>query len=391
MTKKSETKKFRLSCKHLFLTYARCPLDLQYAIDQLKSVLFTYKVKSFLVVREEHNDENSSIEEDTNEQTKIKEHLHIYINTEKKVNITNPDKLHLTKDNIIYKGNYQASKSPSSTLDYLLKNFSTKEHPWILASPDLQNRITEDATITSFDTHLIELAKQNKIEEAMILYEKERPGDFLKNHISIEKSLKGLFLKQIGGTTKPPYDDFICPPALSTILEKVKEDKKTLLLIGEPGTGKTKFILFHLYTFQKLTPLIVNNLDSLRDFKWEKHQAIIFDDCNFKDVNREELIKLLDSEDETTHNVKHLSVRIPQNTPRFVISNKTFEDLFGIFSQEEAVKRRLYIYNLPNGTKLFGSRPITSLELENNLDQGKELSNLQGDNVEGSTPSFFFF
>ncbi len=363
MTKKVKEKKiksenkFRLSCKHLFLTYSRCPLELQEAMDQLNVILFNYKIKSFLIVREEHSEDEIENTSKDNE-SKIKEHLHIYVQTEKKVNITNPDRLHLMKNDVIYKGNYQASKNPAATLDYLLKSFSTKDHPWILASSDLKERLTNEATISAFDTHLIELARQNRIEEAMQLYEKERPGDFLKNHLSIEKSLKGIYLKHLGAITKLPYEDFNCPETLTSLLKSAEEDKRTLLLVGGPGTGKTKFILFHLHTLRKLNPLIVNNIDSLRDFKNNIHHAILYDDCCFKNVSREELIKLMDSEDETTHNVKHLSVRIPSNTPRFVISNKNYEELFAPHHKDEAIRRRIYVYTLENGTKLFGETPV---------------------------------
>jgi len=39
------------------------------------------------------------------------------------------------------------------------------------------------------------------------------------------------------------------------------------------------------------------------------------------DINRKTLIKLVDSEIPTTHNIKHGSVSIDSPTPRFIISN----------------------------------------------------------------------
>jgi hypothetical protein len=71
-------------------------------------------------------------------------------------------------------------------------------------------------------------------------------------------------------------------------------------------------------------PLIINHLDGLRDVNENIHNAILFDDVDFSSLKnqREILIHLLDCENESTFNIKHGCIRIPENIPRFIVSNK---------------------------------------------------------------------
>ena len=78
-----------------------------------------------------------------------------------------------------------------------------------------------------------------------------------------------------------------------------------MFLLGEPGTGKTKFIESYCIDVFKLTPLIINNFDALKYFDDIRHNAIIIDDICLKHCDRSTVIKLLDSEDSTTFRVTY--------------------------------------------------------------------------------------
>jgi hypothetical protein len=98
--------------------------------------------------------------------------------------------------------------------------------------------------------------------------------------------------------------------------------------------------------------MIINNMDGLRFYDNNVNDAIIFDDCNWDpNIPREELIKLLDSEVPTTHNIKHSTIQIKKPTPRIIIGNerepwlnnsklKGDKDPY----QDNAVKRRIIIF-----------------------------------------------
>jgi DNA replication protein DnaC len=53
-----------------------------------------------------------------------------------------------------------------------------------------------------------------------------------------------------------------------------------LVLIGNPGTGKTQMVMAFLKDVLQLKPMIINNMDGLRFYDNNVNDAIIFDDCN---------------------------------------------------------------------------------------------------------------
>lgn len=83
----------------------------------------------------------------------------------------------------------------------------------------------------------------------------------------------------------------------------------------------------------------------MRFFNDSVHNAIIIDDTCLKSLNREQLIKLFDSESESTFNVKHSSVRIPENIPRYFCSNLNLADAISV-PLEKAIERRVQMINI---------------------------------------------
>ena len=124
-----------------------------------------------------------------------------------------------------------------------------------------------------------------------------------------------------------------------------------MFLLGEPGTGKTKFIESYCIDVFKLTPLIINNFDALKYFDDIRHNAIIIDDICLKHCDRSTVIKLLDSEDSTTFRVTYRTITIPVNTPRFILSNLELKDLVS-FELDEGITRRIIVTNI-GGLKLY--------------------------------------
>lgn len=244
-------------------------------------------------------------------------------------------------------------------MEYMLKNIKDKNDPNLLFSPSLSDRIGSLGQFLSFEETILKLAREGNIQIALDMYEKERPLEFIKSHMSIERSLRQIYLKSKGFNTKFKFSDFILPDDLRVLLENF-DPNKTLILIGAPGTGKTQLILAFLLHFN-FRPLMINNIDSLRFFDNNKHNAIVFDDCTWsEDIDREPLIKLIDSEVPTTHNIKHGSVAIDSPTPRFVISNSLKPWIHHLLSvcnsyNDPAVKRRIIIYVLKDNTSLIPS------------------------------------
>jgi len=306
MTKKEMNNSFRLNARNLFLTYPKCTLELSEAFNQLKLKLSNLIIEDYIISREFHADGTP--------------HLHAYLKLNKPLNTYNPLYLDLSKEQEIFHGKYESAKKPNNVIEYILKSVADKNDPNVIFSNNLSNRIDLLGNFMSLGQTLIKLAKNGDINKALELYEKEKPLEFIKNHNSIEKSLRQLNLRSKGFNTMFKYGDYIIPDELKALLDNYNKGK-TLVLIGSPGSGKTQMILSFLAHIG-LNPLVINNKDSLRYFRNDLHNAIVFDDCKWDpDINREELIKLVDSEVGTTHSIKHGSIIIDNPTPRIIIGN----------------------------------------------------------------------
>ena len=335
------TGKFRVSAKNLFLTYPRADLDVKEVLKQLKYKLINQCIKDYCISKESHTDGTF--------------HIHVYISLHKGVNTSNPKHFDLKDSDLkAIHGRYQTAKKTSAVIEYILKSFSGKDgkdNPNLIYSKNISIRIDAWGAYLPLGESMISLAKEGNIDKALELYEKNRPLDYLKNHKALEKSLKALHWKETGFKSKFNYKDFIIPEGLKQILDNY-DRTKSLVLIGNPGTGKTQMVMAFLKDVLQLKPMIINNVDAIRFHDSRYNDAIIFDDCNWDpNIPREELIKLLDSEVSTTHNIKHGTIRIEKPTPRVIIGNE-IEPWFNNSKlkgdkdpyQDGAVKRRMILF-----------------------------------------------
>jgi hypothetical protein len=200
----------------------------------------------------------------------------------------------------------------------------------------------------------------------------------MTSHKALRKSLSDLQPDRLLSTD---FVDCTHRPEVMNVRKQLEEAHAkyiTPMLVGETKTGKTRLMLDFIINTLKLKPLVVNNIDSIRDFDSSKHNALFFDDCNFSVVQDEEmLLKLFDCESVTTFNIKHGSVRIPACTARFVCSNFLLSHYVGqrIASQARIV-RRLKVIDI-GGQSLYQFLPIlnkTSEEEEDpSYDRNKDL------------------
>lgn len=351
ITDRNDRKKFRIASKKLFLTFSRCDLDLSLILNYYQK-LFQKKSKkiiSYFLVKEFHKKENS-----TND---IETHIHIFLELDFIFDTRNSKSLDIYNDDICYHGNYQVVKHKKSTIKYLLKDFISFESDAFLISEDLKKYITSNGEFLDIYTLMISLGKRGLIDEALKLLESENPKEFLTSQLKYEKSLRSIYLKARGFKTKFNYDSFNISDKLKNCLNNFFIDDKSLIVLGSSGTGKTRFFQSLLNYLGKI-PLVINNYDSIKEFRLGYHNIIVMDDMSFDNLSLEVIIKLLDSSDETTFDVKYGSIRIPENTLRIVISNRSFDSLFGLNKisyldkRLEAVKRRVKIIDLGD-TKLY--------------------------------------
>lgn len=104
-------KTFRLQGKHLFLTYPQTVLSRESALEQLKEKIMPRRIEKYVISTEKHS---------TGE-----EHLHVYLELDKKSNIENKNRLDLEIEGKEGKekkhGNYQSCRSYNNVVNYIIK------------------------------------------------------------------------------------------------------------------------------------------------------------------------------------------------------------------------------------------------------------------------------
>ena len=340
---KKEKKKFLLQTKEIFLTYSQSgKLELEFVINTLLIKLNIWAIKDFLLSKELHEDGNP--------------HIHVYLKTLRRTHIENPSYFDIEFEENIFHPNIQPARKVVNVINYILKFVKSKYDENLYFSNSMSSRIDDRAEFMPLSIAAMALAENGQIEKALNLYRQEKPDFFLKNHLSLEKALRSLYVKARGCVAKFDMGKFHIPESLKNGFVEFEigfqnKNPKSLYLQGSPGTGKSRVIEAYVVKTLKLNPLTINDINSIRNFTEGIHTAIIFDDVNLSKVSEEELIKLLDSEQESTFRVTHGSISIPAYTPRFFSSNKELKDCVN-FKLTQAMTRRV-IHITIGDTKLF--------------------------------------
>lgn len=114
------------------------------------------------------------------------------------------------------------------------------------------------------------------------------------------------------------------------------ENIETVFVHGKAGTGKTQWAKAHFKS-----PLLIGSTDTLKEFRQELHDGIIFDDMSFTHWPRESVIQLLDWEEDRDVHCRFHNAFIPKNTKKVFISNKDLNETFGPYEFDEAITRRI--------------------------------------------------
>lgn len=338
-------KEFRLQGKKLLLTYSQCPLDLDFCINVIKDNLSLKNgrtVTEFMLSIEKHKDQQST-------------HIHAYIELNKRIDSKNPRLFDITLGDKTYHPNILVSRYKNACLEYILKDVIDLNSLDFIASPELRRYLSVENNkikILTYHQAVIKLSENGAVDEAMNLIKHKEPAKYISSHISLRKSLKAL--QSMKNQLSPKvYVDCTHMTVVQDVKEEIKKahsEYLTPMLVGETKTGKTVLMHDFIVNTLKLSPLIINNIDGIRFFDPNEHNTLFFDDCNFSTVQTEEmLLKLFDCESATTFNVKHGSVQIPANTPRFVCSNVLLSHYVGSeIASMKKIARRLKIINIGN-------------------------------------------
>jgi Geminivirus Rep catalytic domain len=367
--KTSKVKIPRIATKKLLLTYSQCSISIESCFTALKQILKEQgrNITDYALSTEKHQDGSS--------------HIHAYIELDKRIDTKNMRVFDISWEGKLYHPNIVKSKYKAACVEYILKNITDLNSTEFITSKQLKKALTieeDKIKVLSYHETLIALARNNRVEEAMQLLEKQEPARFVSSHKSLRKSLTDLQPDRLLST------DFVDCTHRSEVMNVHKQLKEahtkyiTPMLVGETKTGKTLLMLNFIINTLKLKPLVVNNIDSIRYFDPSKHNTLFFDDCNFSVVQEEEmLLKLFDCESATTFNIKHGSVQIPAYTARFVCSNFLLSYYVGArIASQPRIARRLKVIDI-GGQSLYQFLPVSNktseVEDDPSYDRNKDL------------------
>jgi len=100
--KNIKTKRFRLNCSRLFLTYPKCSLE-RIDVHKYLEQKLQDNIKEYLIVQEKHKDGEK--------------HIHVYLELNKRINYTSPNCLDING----FVGHYECCKNKIKAIEYLLK------------------------------------------------------------------------------------------------------------------------------------------------------------------------------------------------------------------------------------------------------------------------------
>lgn len=158
---------------------------------------------------------------------------------------------------------------------------------------------------------------------------------------SVKSNLKAWLATQKKEAT---YDvkDYDYPPELEEWFLNEKH-KKTLVISGKRGTGKTEGIISYCKS-KGLNPLYVTELQQLVNLK-DTNDIIILDDLNSFKIGRQTKLSLIDVECQKMIRILHEITIIKKGIPRIVLLSR-LERFIDSFDDTNALERKIKYINL---------------------------------------------
>lgn len=214
---------------------------------------------------------------------------------------------------------------------------------------------------------MIFLSERGEVSRAIDLLKSENPKEYVNRGSHIEKRLLEIHLKGVGCKVKYPFDSFELPDDIKEVLSIFERqinigETKTLVIKGNPGTGKTEFLKAYFEQKLGLPVLVINHKEGLKNWDISKHKAIIYDDPQFKELTRKELIALMDYNSQSIK-IRYTMGNIPSNTPKALALNTSLYQCNTAF-EDEAVQRRRIVYQLDKKDSLIPEIPDFGLDAD---------------------------
>lgn len=313
---KDENPRFRLCAKNLFLTYPQCgDVVLADFKDWICNLGRSLDIGGGAVCTEHHVDEGL--------------HIHCFLRLNRKCDIRSTTFLD-------YEGNhgcYEAARKPREAYLYVGKD-PVEYLEW--GEIDLSDVIKRE---------VIACSSKLAVMEVMIKHNKIFQQTFWLQYWELEKAGRRK------GAEVRPITDFNVPLSILVWMETMPAPVTSIVLIGRSGIGKTSLARAMGQSLGE--PFWATTLNSLKLYNGEK--TIIFDDIGLGNMNRENIISLMDVENLQDIRVLFGIVSIPAGTRR-IFSCNSLQNLLGEKIEDSAIRRRMseVYFDEP----LFGPRSV---------------------------------
>lgn len=308
---------FRIAARSFFLTYPQCGLLKEEVLKQLKAK-FDADIDEYIIATEKHEDGHL--------------HLHVFLRFERKVNVTNKNKLDLVEAQPgggpakWYHGNYQAARSAKAVREY-----AQKDGDYISGGIKVDKDL-DDWTIARTQ------AMDGDPKGAFAYLGETHARDTLMRGKEIRYNL--LALSPPAVYVQPEWvKQWEPPPSLTTALDLL--GRRTVVISGPAGIGKT---LYARSLSGDQPHHFVTSLDSLRSLSLSSGEYILFDDLTYSHLPWPEVIKIVDCEQPRSVHCRYSNAEVPASMKKIMLTNcDTPEELFGekAWTQNEAVSRRV--------------------------------------------------
>lgn len=294
--------KFRLCAKNLFLTYPQVPEDTVLADfrDWICNLGRSVDIRGGACCIENHEDGGI--------------HIHCYLALTRKCDIRSPNFL----DYLGSHGNYTAARRPREAYLYVGKDpIEYLEWGDIEISDCIKREVIAART-------------KRAVMEIMIKHNKIFQAKFWCEYWDMDQAGKRE------GAEVRPLTDFNIPLDVTLWMEGFPTPATSIVLIGTSGIGKTSLARS---MGQSLGGAFwATTLNSLKVYNGEN--VIIFDDVGLGQMNRENIISLMDVENLQDIRVLFGIVSIPAGTRR-IFSCNSLQNLLGEKVGDPAIRRRM--------------------------------------------------
>lgn len=305
--KKAPKRSAQLRCVHAFLTYPRCPLDVDNLIKHMTELA---RIEKYVVCQEEHKEQEQEERDPMDVDGPCPTHLHGYFKFPKKTRLLFEKLTLVGPDGTEYRGNYQSCRNANDVALYCTKEGNYKS----TFSAEELARMAEQAKPKQTFGDVMKLAKEGDLKAAFETLTRVAPRDvIMKGAVAMKANLSSL------DQSKPEREEsgfkFTEPEHYKTW----DREKQSLLLIGVTGTGKSNFA--RKYALKNPCVVSGTTLDGLKRYNPDKNDGIVFDEMDFGARSPELQLQLTGVEDTVQVNVKMTHVEIPAGTPRIFVLN----------------------------------------------------------------------